>query len=891
MKTLAAALVLALAVPLFAAEPITLAAGESRTFQMMGASAAWPIDAAIVDAAAQDGRVTLFGRAAGKTRIMVVSITGENALEVIVTAPARAANRPTQGQQAARATAEVRYNSAAREVQNSVTVRGEKSEANVRVVHLAAPPAGERAQTSVATAYYRLFDRNRELTIFDRDVDHSPLTLRNTPLRGIHYVDEHWRLHAGYTAYATYQSFFIPIDRQLVLGGGYAFRTGARSKVTPTLFTYPGEGTVASVLHDYRDGDRLATRTELAYSRGLGAAAEISYAAGRDRVRAEARYRGEDFAVTGPASPRGFFGDASWTRAYGRGSSLSMIAAATDTAGMRVLAATADVDHRLNDTVSLLGGATWGSFDGRRSYTIPAGVRLDLPRGGVTALYRYTQSGHGFRLSGRASLGRVYLSAFADRQENAPTLDLIFGERPDLALALDELGIAATSPADIARALREHASLIELGLIEGVTIDFAPVRTQVGFDLALLGTGASRQQLRARVLHNVIETFSTQTATTIASLSYSRRITASTDVFASYAYWRTERRGQEANIQPVVEAGVRQRLDGFGGGGSGSISGIVFADEDLDGRNDGTGVAAMVELDGKQSVETAPDGSFTFNGIARGSHQLVAHIPDRPHAYFTTPSRVEANTGEKVAFGVATTPAWLNGRVVSDAGTPVGGVRLRLARGAKQTIVATGDDGRFSFAAAPGEWELSLLGESVPAGYSMAEGRTVALQRDAPAEVELALRAHRTVNGSGVAPNAVVDVNPHGRTVRADGEGRFLVRSLPAGETTLVSGGVEKRVVLPRTPATISVQFGEAAPAPAPDGEWLVMLGAYRVAGNATQTVTSAAKLGVAATTHDRGSLTIVRSGPYLTREAAGEVAARLRRNGVEAVVVQASGN
>jgi hypothetical protein len=63
---------------------------------------------------------------------------------------------------------------------------------------------GDRAKTSVPSASIRLFRRGRELTILDRDVDHSPLTLSHTPVRGVHYLDDHWRLHAGYTAYAAY---------------------------------------------------------------------------------------------------------------------------------------------------------------------------------------------------------------------------------------------------------------------------------------------------------------------------------------------------------------------------------------------------------------------------------------------------------------------------------------------------------------------------------------------------------------------------------------------------------------------------------------------------------------------------------------------------------------
>lgn len=885
---------LVFAIPAAAAEPIALIVGESRTLQMMGASAAWSIDGAIAEASARDGHVTIFGRGAGTTKVIVVSITGENAVDVVV-APRHVAPRaaPTPH---ARTMAEVRYSSAARELQNSVTVRGANSETSVRLIHASAAE-GDRASTSVATAYYRLFDRDREITILDRDVDHSALTLRNTPVRGLHYRDDRWHLHAGYTAFATYRSLFVPIERQFVAGGGYTIRTGRRSMVRPSVFTYFGEGTVLSLVHEYRDVDRLATRMELAYSRGIGAAAEVSWTSARDRVDADVRYRGDDFAVATPASPRGFFGDASWMRRYGRGSVASVILAATDVAASRVLSGSADVDHRLSDVLSLTGGASWSSFDGTTIVAVPAGVRLDWARGGMSALYRRTSGGDGFRLTARASLGRFYAAVFADRQEHAPTLDLIFAAHPGLVVALDDLGIAATSPADIARALREHAVLAELGFIEGVTIELAPVRTQLGLDVSLLGASASRQQFRARLLRNVVETVSSRTTTTMASLSYSRRVTASADVFAAYSWWRTERRGETALVQPVFEIGIRGQFDGAPAFGRRTISGIVYADEDLDGRSDGAGVAAVLELDGSRVVRTAPDGTFAFDGVGPGAHHVVARVPDRPNAYFTTPSRVEVNAGETVSFGVASSPARLGGRVVSDAGSPVGGVRMMLARGPRRIYETTGDDGRFSFAAPPGEWQLSVVGDSVPAGHATAEPRDVMLDLATPAHVEVALRAHRAIAGEGAPSGMEIEVRPSRRRVRADAAGRFVVRALPPGPVTLVAGTIERQVVMPAGPATVPVSLHDrprGVPAAAArrttaasegTARHVVLIGAFRSVANAERTADRARRSGVAAALVESGSLTVVRSGPYATRADADEAAARLTSSGLEAVV------
>jgi hypothetical protein len=566
----------------------------------------------------------------------------------------------------------------------------------------------------------------------------------------------------------------------------------------------------------------------------------------------------------------------------------------------------ADVDHRIADDLALTGGASWATFNGKRTMTVPAGLRAELGRFGVTALYRYTTAddndgGHGGRLGVRASFGRFHTSAFADYQRNAPTLAAIFSSRPDLALALEELGISASSPADIARALREHAVLAELGFIDGVTLDLAPSRTQLGFEAAYLGSTAARHQFRLRLLRNTIESVSARTTSTIATISYARRITESSDVFASWTYWRTDTAAAGARTQPFAEVGVRTRFDELPSflGGTGTIEGIVFADEDLDGRSDGSGIAAEVSLDGTKTQRTRADGTFAFTGVPRGAHRVTARVPDRPEAYFTTPARVEAEPGQRVEFGVAATPARLFGRVLSDAGDGIAGVRVMLARGAKQIVETAASDGSFSFAAAPGEWELSLVGDSIPAGYALGgETRTVMLDRAAPSRLELVLHAHRGISGRAT-PNAEIEVLPLARHVQADEDGRFSIRSLPPGTITLKSAGVEHRVEVPAGPASLMVELTAPPAAAAPAvrtqvvgertarlGEQFIQIGAFRVHANAVETAARARAAGVAVELQPSGTLTLVRTAPIETREAAQALAARLHRAGLEAVVI-----
>ena len=911
MKQLALALCVVLALSASATERLGLRSQvlqvglrESLTMQVLGATAAWAVDPNIVQVSTWNGVVTVTGRSAGTTRIVILTAAGEQTLEVVVSAPASATPIHVAGKRND-AQAEVRYSSGDRSLQNSVTVRKETAakttELHVRNVNYGPGAPGERASVTLPSVAYRIFTPHRELTLFDRVVDHSPLTLDGTKLRGVHYLDDLWRLHAGVTAYAAYQSFLRPTERETVLGAGYRF-----GNFTPSLFVYPGQGALLSLLYDYAPAEGVVARGELGVGHGIGGAVQLAIDRGRDRARLDVRYRPESLPSVQATQLSGLVADGSWSRSNARGSYLAAAFSAADYDEVDVRTLTANVDGawRLNERLSLLGGVSYGAFDDTRSLTVPVGAQIDFRRGSLTALYRYARNsatnrgGNGFRLAGRTSLRRIGISGYVDRQEQAPTLSLIFREQPQLALALEQLGISATSPSDIARALRENAELIALGYIEGVTVDLAPVRTQAALELSYLGTSAARNQLRLRVLRNRVESVARAVDTTIATLSYSRRLSGATDVFASYTYWRTQTSNADAYVQPFIELGVRHRFDdvpSFGSGGT--IAGVVFLDEDLDGTSDGRGIAeAEIELDGARNVKTDAEGAFTFKGVRGGAHQVVARIPNAPAAYFTTPSRVETSPGEAVGFGVAWTPARLQGRVTSDAGDGIAGVRVVVSRGTKQYGAVTGSDGGYILVAPPGVWTMDIVPDTVPAGYSLSvASRDVTLVRDEPQQADLSLRANRSISGHALA-NADIVISPLGKTVRADAEGRFTVRSLGPGEVTLTTRNATRVVSVPHGPAALTVDFA-SPPVPQPEirtivsGErtdtmrWVVQIGAYRVRANALEALKRARETGVAAVMTETSALAIVRAGPYPTRETADEAADALERSGMDVIV------
>src|SRR5207248_3201360 len=163
----------------------------------------------------------------------------------------------------------------------------------------------------------------------------------------------------------------------------------------------------------------------------------------------------------------------------------------------------------------------------------------------------------------------------------------------DLALALERLGFEATSPDDIARLLRDNASLLNLGVIEGASVNLTPHRDQAGLELAWTDSSAARQRLRLRIFSNRLQS--------VASTSTS----------------------PERN---AVELALRHSFDSLPHLGRDEISGVVSFE-------DGSAAPGVdVQLDAARIVKTDGHGHYTFSGVGSGVHQVTAHLP-RADAY------------------------------------------------------------------------------------------------------------------------------------------------------------------------------------------------------------------------------------------------------------------
>jgi hypothetical protein len=911
-------------------EGYTVRVQETAIIEIAGATAAYTTNPAIADVTiAALGHVSVAGRSSGTTQLVVITAGGTQTFLITVAAPILPpVTRTEAGTPLARY--EGRYASGSGQMQNTfdlVTHDGERiSQIHILHVHDLRAGPGQPADT-IASIFYRNTTPTRKLTLLDETVDLSRMTISNTSVRGVHLKEGALELHAGYASSTMFDDFFLPAGRRWVGGAGYGIDRGS-TRWTPSVYgffsqpagTAARRGVVGALSAEHRDGDTLFLRGDLGVSRSLAASGEVRYTSARDQLHALLSMKPGDFPNLGLADMPGEHGEIDWSRRATKRLSITSygtydrfnLAALRQTIGMASLGLGYAVTARL----SFLAGADASTVRTRttsiRTIGLPLGVTYDTSAFGVGASYRLIDNSEAFRrgdslrLSAHAGRGSLTANAWAERQRNAPTLDLIFSAEPGLELALLRLGIAVRTPEDVARALRDNAALIDLGFITGVNVSLTPQRLQAGLNLAWLGSGPRSDHLRLLAVYGHDQGISTTRDNLIATLTYSRRVLTATDLYGSYTRWAT-RLGTMRETGTSVEVGVQQKFSGVPRflQRSGTIEGFAFLDPEMRGVRDQTTNPLpdiAVTLDGARTARTNSKGAYLFDKVSPGPHRIAAQLPASPRAFFTTPSSSETKAQAHIDFGMVWAAARIDGRVVSDAGAGIPGVVLNATAQNGHPISATSDPlGLFVFAVPPGKFRIGFTEESLPAGYSIAEPRerNVTVEAGQPQSVRFDVRVRRSIAGRASGATEV-RIESLGMTARVDPDGNFLFRSMPAGTFTIgarIGGRTNNRTVtLPAEPAIVrNVDFGgptiAVANAASPlvkvqdAGAFLVQAGAFREEHNARQLVGQLQSNGEHPYTIETRGLTIVVVGPFETRQDAIAASERLRRSGFAAFV------
>lgn len=936
MKRFAVAAVAVLFARIVCADNVTLRVAETVTIEIPGTTAAYAVDPAIADVTmASGGRVTITGRSAGTTQIIAITANGTRAYLITISAAAQQHLPAALATNAPIARADVRYAGGAHQVQSAFdvfTTEGERrSQFHLMNVHYLTESFG-RSANAIPSVYYRTTSGRRTLTLLDDFIDLSPLTIRSTQVRGVHLIDGPLEVHAGYAASTMYEDLFLPADKRWIAGAGYDIDRG-RFRWIPSAYAFLSEprgtaarrGAVASLATEYRDGEALFARGEMAVSRGVAGSGEVRYQTERDQLRGRLFYKPSNFPTLGLSDLPGVHGEMDWSRRATKRLNIdsyatfdrTKIAAFDQTVGVANVA----LRYAVTPHVSVMTGADGsvvrsGTNAAIRTIGIPAGVSYDAQRFGAAASYRLldnsqtSRRGDTLRLSGRAGTGGFTVNAWVERQRRAPSLDLIFHDTPGLELALLRLGITVRTPEDLSRVLRDNAALINLGYIDGVTVNLTPRRVQSGIDAAF-NSADTRNQLRLHAIVDRSEGVASTQESMLATLSYTRRLLSSTDIYGSYSRWRTSF-ASHAVDGSSVEAGVRHRFDGLPQflQRSGTIEGFVFLDPQERGViNDTTTPLGdvVVMLDDTRSTRTARNGAYAFRDVPPGRHRVAAKLGASKPAYFTTPSTAELSASGHADFGLVWSPARIIGRVVSDANLGIAGavVNAKTTKGADMSAT-TDTEGAFVLAGPAGEYTLDLAVESLPAGYTIkgTGQRVVNAPADQPKNVLFDVHALRSIAGIVEGGAAEIRIEPLGLTATSDAAGNYVFRSLPPGTFTITArrGGrvASRTITVPSEPAVLNapLRFADVPPSvetprragvslPAAVRSFFVQIGAFREARNAAELIDRVARTGTHAERVQTDQLILVRVGPYASRAEAMKTTAQLREKGFEAIVTR----
>jgi len=957
MKRAALGLTLLLIALSASADNFTVRVQETATIEISGVTAAYAIDPSIADVSVlSGGRVTVTGRTAGTTQLIGVTANGTRSF--LITVAARVSTQVPRAVASHQpiARAESRYASDSGQMQNSFDAFtndvDRQSQFHLVNIHRFRNSFGQSTD-ALPSVFYRITSPRRSITFLDEIVDTSPVTIHSTQVRGFHYLDRSLEIHAGYAATSMYDDLFLPSGRRWLASAAYGIGFG-NVRLIPSLYVFLSEpsgtaarkGVIGSLAAEKRIGETLFARGEIAMSRSPAGSAEIRYNDDANVLRARASYKPADFPTLALSDVPGTHAEGDWSHRATRNLQLDSYGSYDQltTTSLRQTIGIANVAARyqLSRSFAMLTGLNTTFVrqpsESFRTVGIPVGLLFDTRNFGAATSYRLldtsnsSRRGDALRFSVRAGTGLFRINAWAERQRQAPTLDLIFREEPGLELALLRLGISVRSPEDLARVLQDNAALINLGFIEGVTVNLTPLRRQAGIDVAL-DSPDTRNQLRLHAVTDRAEGVGAVRSSTIATLTYSRRLFEATDIFGSYSKWRTGLLSRQANGS-AYQIGIRQRIDGMPDflKRRGTIQGIVYLDPNMRGaRIEGTTPVAgvPVTLDGARSVRTDEHGHYAFRDVPPGIHHVAAEFSASKPAYFTTPSRVEVEPSATADFGLIWSSARVNGNVMSDASLGIAGVVVSAkALDGRELSATTDSDGAFALAVPAGKYTIALAPETLPSGY-ISNGATtheVDLKPDRPQQLAFEVRALRSISGTAAGATEV-QIEPLGRTALVDASGNFVFRSLPSGTFTITAGAVTRTVTLPAEPATSSVTLNSAPTAtgvsaakslptanrvraaapliaatqPSPaldvqpslenrseprDRRFRVQAGAYRVAENVTIARRQLERLGYQANVTTSGTLQLVSAGPFASRAEADRAAERLTKAGIDAIIV-----
>jgi hypothetical protein len=878
--------------------PLSVAYQKRIQLPIAGATAAYSLDSNIAEASASNGILEVLGKAPGSTNIVVVTSAGVQTIAVTVPIPPPVLppgfEPPERANSGETGTYEFRYNSDPSQITNSIEMKRTEGKSFTRMQVVNVNLFSANSSTSAVGfpfLAYQISRPNTDMTFVDKNVGNTPLTLDGFIVRGFHLRQGPWEFHGGFASIATFQGLFLATDREYTAGVSRLFKLDDANSLEANAYYFQNpvtqrlvarNGAVGSLAYRLKLDDKGNFLAELGMSHGIGFAARGMYDDKRNHIAGDFRMQSRNFASLAVNNQHGAFADLNASRKLTErlyaSLDLNQSSYNLPTLSQSNFTTSSLLNFKINRSFSVNTGGAYSTFQsqvpvGPRIATVnlPVGVDYSTRHFGTGFQYQRTVNieggggGNDFAVNGRASAGSFQVSGLFRHDVQVPTLAAIFSQIPGLQDALDRAGIVATSPEQLADLLRNTAILQLLGFTNAFTVNLAPSRNDLSASLSWISKHQSRRKIDLSYFNSNTELLQGNNfILSTATLSYSQRLHAANDIVGSASLVRTTSNGV-STTKPLFSISLQHRFYTVPGllmpGRHGIIQGHIFRDDNSTGLYNAqspTVAGVEVRLDEDRVTHTDASGYYSFHHVPFGVHRVEAKYQSDEPFFYTTDSPATADMNSTVDFGINFAKGQIFGYLLNDAGAGISGITIELKRepcgtaagcfpkeescgtaapGCAPRRILTGDNGKFSFTGlAPGDYSISTVSESYPAGYALADlaGQTVTVEPGKPASTEFHVRALRSIAGKIVVyDKATLQTVPlAGVTVRlkrvssaASAEnppefakevlmevktgptGAYIFRNLPAGTytVTIENDGKEitRSVTLPPEPASL----------------------------------------------------------------------------------------
>ena len=814
---------------------------KSITFQVDGATAAYTLDEFFAEATAENGVVTVEGKVAGDTHVVVVTPSGAQTFEILVNLmppvyPPGYVPPTTGAEPAQSGFYEGRYYSNPAEIQNQIDFMkiGGDNWTHFNVVETNLLGAVEDLpRVALSSATYEIATADRDITIFDKYLDESQLTINGSIIRGLHLREGNWFGHVGYTSVETFEGLFLPVQPEFVAGGGYRYPITENSSLTGSLYEVRvhasdrlgRSGTIGDVRYQYKPRENFWFNADLGISHGIAGSGRLHYISDRDIILGLARYMPVEFASLGANNLRGLFTDLSWTRHVTKKFETDLAFYKSNLILPDVkestISGSANIRYQLTRHWALTGGALASKYENElppgpaiRNFTLPAGLAYQSNHFGLNGQYQFSvtpgndSGAKQFRVNAHTGWGAFNFNAYAERDANAPTLSFIFGQVTGLQQALEQQGIQATSIQQIDELLSSDAYLMAAGFIKGASINVVPVRTLLGGTADWSTKGPHKRDLTYSFQYNENQALQGSTEDIVHTLAFTQRLSRLDNVSMSCSILALKTPGSPQEFSPACFIAFHHQFEHVPyfviPERRGTLTGNVFRDDQSKGELE-PGMPPMPEvevmLDNVRRTLTGVDGSYRFPNVHRGKHKLEALYTSKEPFFFTTPSSLEVDEDATTNFGIGYSLSGLAGKVLNDAGQGVAGIAVTLeTRGRKWSATTEADGSFFVGSLVAGDYNVQADSDSLPAGYSadgFGDTQKVTVEKAAPGRAAFTARALRSISGqvlylrhkgAAVCSRDRRARTPDGAGLKRPGrysQGRDLFRDLAAGSYTI----------------------------------------------------------------------------------------------------------